>query len=118
MGCGASIPDDDFKDRTINGNETNSAYEIKLRMSLLQKFERPDEYAKVNMNELVLQSETQHSKVENFVDQGYVWKKGPAENMLEGLSEEKRREERLKLSRTWGVGWNWPQAYDWPTTMA
>ena len=25
--------------------------------------------------------------------------------MLEGLSEEKRREERLKLSRTWGVGW-------------
>lgn len=51
------------------------------------------------MNELVLQSENQHSKVENFVDQGYRWKKDFTQNVMGGASEEKQREDRIKLRR-------------------
>ncbi|CAK8993828.1 Uncharacterized protein SCF082_LOCUS3677 [Durusdinium trenchii] len=60
MGCGASLPSDaDFKDQTIHGNETRHSYEMKLRMSLITKFERPDKYSNVDVTELVwTQSET------------------------------------------------------------
>ncbi|CAK8993416.1 Uncharacterized protein SCF082_LOCUS3496 [Durusdinium trenchii] len=102
MGCGASLPSDaDFKDQTIHGNETRHSYEMKLRMSLITKFERPDKYSNVDVTELAIQSEDQASKVENFVDQGYRWKKDAANsNIMDDLLEERRRDDRIKLRRT------------------
>ncbi|CAK8993832.1 unnamed protein product [Durusdinium trenchii] len=48
-----------------------------------------------------IQSEDQASKVENFVDQGYRWKKDAANsNIMDDLLEERRRDDRIKLRRT------------------